>query len=248
MRYAAPPAEAQARADRLTGALIEAGELAQGLIDAQFDATGEDDLTPLHRAALALVRAIAHGRPAGVERALSTLAGMDLPALVTCKEPEGYAHYAVYPEAYASAARARGWPSPPFVIGLRSIGASLAAVVAAAVGASGLATLRPVGPPFRRQIHASRALRKVLSDHHGPFIVVDEGPGLSGSSFAAAAKLLESLAVAPSRIVFMPSHAGEPGAQADPGRSRLLARRPAPGGERRRRTRARGGGRPVLRT
>jgi hypothetical protein len=211
--------------DRLTRALIEAGELAQGLIDAEFQVTGEDDLTPLHSAALAVVLAVARMKQAGAEAAdddcavltaLSNLAGMALPDLITCSEPEGYAHYAVYPDAYAAAANTGPWPSPPFVIGLRSIGASLGAVVAAAVGAAGLASLRPVGPPFRREIRASGALRATLSRHQGPFIIVDEGPGLSGSSFAAAARLLEGLGAARDRVVFMPSHAGEPGAQADP--------------------------------
>jgi hypothetical protein len=45
--------------DALVRALIEAGELAQGLADAEFAARGCDDDTPLQAAALALVVAIA---------------------------------------------------------------------------------------------------------------------------------------------------------------------------------------------
>ncbi len=67
--------------------------------------------------------------------------------MVTIKTAEGYAHYAVYPELYAEAAR--GMDAPPVVIGLRSIGLGLACMVAAACGAEPPVTLRPVGHPFR---------------------------------------------------------------------------------------------------
>jgi hypothetical protein len=212
------------RNDQLTSALIEAGELAQGLADWEFEDLGEDHATPLQSAALALAVAISalldsvpSRRPSvfGAEAELRALSGMALPALVTCNEPEGYAHYAVYPEAYATAARAGSWPSPPFVVGLRSIGTSLAAAAASAVRPAGLVTLRPIGHPFHREVRVSLALRGRLASHRGSYLIVDEGPGLSGSSFAAAAELLEDLGVAPGRIVFMPSHPGGPGAEAD---------------------------------
>ena len=55
--------------DRRTEALILAGELAQGLADAEIEASGADDATPLQAAALALATAEAgcpprRGRPA----------------------------------------------------------------------------------------------------------------------------------------------------------------------------------------
>ena len=40
--------------DRRTEALIVAGQLAQGLADAEMEASGADDVTPLQAAALAL--------------------------------------------------------------------------------------------------------------------------------------------------------------------------------------------------
>jgi hypothetical protein len=212
------------RCDRLTGALIEAGELAQGLADAEFAASGEDEATPLQSAALALACAISRllldpresSERRGVAKAIDALSSMSLPATVICRQAEGYAHYAVYPQAYAAAAARGSWPTPPLVIGLRSIGASLAAVVAVAARASEVVTLRPVGPVFRREIRASRTLRALLAAHQGPFAIVDEGPGFSGSSFAAVADLLASLGVTLERMVFMPSHGGEPGPQARP--------------------------------
>jgi hypothetical protein len=194
-------------------AFFAASELAQGLIDAEFEARGEDELTPTHRAAMDLLVALV--TEATVARAAERLRALPLPDEVTVTTPEGYAFYAVYPQAYRMAARSVAWSSPPLVIGLRSIGTGLAAVVAAATDGTPL-TLRPTGHPFAREIRASSALRTRLAAHPGPFAVVDEGPGLSGSSFGAVADLLEGLGVSPERIVFLPSHAGDLGPKASP--------------------------------
>lgn len=201
--------EVAARQTLAGGDFFSIAELAQGLIDAEFQATGFDDLTPLHAAAVADLRRLASGAGAGA------LAGLRLPPRVTVKEPEGYAFYAVYPEAYAEAARRVAWPTPPFVIGLRSIGLGLAAHVAEASRAVDMVSLRPAGPPFRRVLSVSERLRARLAAHAGPFAVVDEGPGLSGSSFGAVLDLLEALGVSRERIVVFPSHAGDLGPEAD---------------------------------
>lgn len=215
----------------LRDALVEAGELAQGLADAAFARAGCDDDEPVAEAALAAARAVAEalwaaweGEPWGglVERARAAVAGVAAraqPGPVAVRVPEGYAHYAVYPEAYGEAARAlRG--AAPFVLGLRSIGTSLAAVVAAAAGAGGLATVRPVGHPFRRELSIGPGLARRLGvavASGRPVAVVDEGPGASGSSFAAAAGWLARAGAAPGQVVFFPSHRGPPGAAAAPG-------------------------------
>jgi hypothetical protein len=52
------------------------------------------------------------------------------------------------------------------------------------------------------------------------YIIVDEGPGQSGSSFAAVAECLKARGVAPDRIAVMPSHGGPPGASAPEERRR----------------------------
>ena len=213
------------RDDRLTGALIAAGELAQGLADAEFEAAGYDHRLPTQDAAMDLSVAVARqlltGGPAARPE-IEALANMPLPAAIRCKSPEGYAFYAVYPQSYFAAARSCRWDSPPLVIGLRSIGASLAAAVAAATGGRAI-SLRPRGDPFAREVRVSPALAAELRAHGGPFAIVDEGPGLSGSSFGAAADLLEGLGVAPRRIVFLPSHANGPGPQASVRHRLLLA-------------------------
>jgi hypothetical protein len=204
--------------DRLTRALIEAGELAQGLADAEFDAIGCDDLSDNQTAAMSLCVAIARrllGEARGevARAALAALLDRPLPPFVRCKTPEGYAFYAVYPDAYALAASEQGWPGRPMVIGLRSIGTSLAAMVAAATGGEAL-TVRPTGPPFERRLRVSERLTARLMAHSGPFAIVDEGPGLSGSSFGCVADVLRSMGIAADRVVFMPSHRGGPGPEA----------------------------------
>lgn len=212
------------RHDDLVRALIEAGELAQGLADAEFARLGCDDDTALQATALDLATALARKVLASwdsgfsaeggeVRRELSALAALAPPGVVRCKAPEGYAFYAVYPEAFMAAAAGLAG-APPLVIGLRSIGVSLGAAVAAASGAAKLVTVRPHGPPFERRVSVSERLKRRLAAHQGPFAIVDEGPGLSGSSFGAVADLLGGLGVGASRITFLPSHAGEPGRMA----------------------------------
>jgi len=101
------------------------------------------------------------------------------------------------------------------VIGIRSIGTGLAALVAAALGAAPPVTLRPVGHPFRREVRIADALADpLLAEPNRHFAIVDEGPGLSGSSFFAVADWLESRSIARERIHFFPSHPGDLGAQA----------------------------------
>lgn len=225
LRSAEAETDGRARHDRLTAAFLQAGELAQGVADAEFAAKGLDDLSATQDAALTLLVAIARklaasawsgfasaGPPTSAE--LMTLALSPSPDSVEVKTPEGYAFYAVYPEAYLKAAAEKPWDAPPFVIGIRSIGTGLGALVAAVTNSTKVITLRPMGHPFRREVRVSEAVETVLAAHDGPFAVVDEGPGLSGSSFAAVAALLERLGVEPQRVVFLPSHLRDPGAEA----------------------------------
>src|SRR5690606_5152455 len=115
-----------------------------------------------------------------------------------------------YPEGYLATARSSGLGAQTCVIGIRSIGTALAALVAAAIGARQAISVRPVGHPFDREIRAAPDLL-AGADMRGDFAVVDEGPGLSGSSFASVAKWLASQGVEKERIHFFPSHGGAPG-------------------------------------
>lgn len=217
-------ASGEGRRDAATRLVIDAGEFAQGALDAACAERGADEWGELEEACgrllLAAGRPLVHaGLPAPDARpfaeCLDQLARFPLPASLTINTPEGYAFYALDPELYARAARGAGG-GPWVVIGLRSIGTGLAGVVAAALGASlPPVTLRPVGHPFRRELRVGPRLeRMLLARPDARFAVVDEGPGLSGSSFGAVADWLESRGVAPGRVAFFPGHRGDLGPQA----------------------------------
>jgi hypothetical protein len=90
-------------------------------------------------------------------------------------------------------------------------------MVAAALGAEAPVTLRPIGHPFRREVRVAPELAaKLLHVPTASFAIVDEGPGLSGSSFGAVADWLEAGGVERGRIHFFPSHRGDLGPQATP--------------------------------
>jgi hypothetical protein len=153
------------------------------------------------------------------------------PAQVELRLPEGYAFYALYPEAYIEAARRLKLDRAPRVIGIRSIGTSLAAVVAAAIGARSAVTVRPFGDPFERKIAVDPALEHELLQGDAHYIIVDEGPGQSGSSFGSVADWLENHGVPRERIALLPSHAGAPGAAATEERRRWWSSAERPAGD-----------------
>lgn len=187
-------------------ALIEAGQLLQGVADAESET---DALTALsQRIAECVLRSSDSGFADICE--LPAVPDIEsLPRHVELRTPEGFAFYAVYPEAFADAARKLRLSAPPLVIGIRSIGTSLGAIVAAALDAP-LVTVRPFGDPFARQVE----LPAELIDDNSHYVIVDEGPGQSGSSFGSVADWLEASGVPLERIAFVPSHAGDPGLKA----------------------------------
>ena len=216
--------------DRLS-ALIGLGQLAQAIADAEFDRRGCDARFPLlDRLMTALTdlarQHITHPRESGDpglsssnegpgETWVPPFAGVSEWGEIEVRTPEGYAFYALHPDLYAAAARELP-PGDYRVIGLRSIGTSLAAVAAAVLKAPPPITVRPTGHPFARTLALAPELEAELRAHAGPFVIVDEGPGLSGSSFGAAADALERLGVAADRIAFLPGHGGDLGPQASP--------------------------------
>ncbi|HXT11390.1 MAG TPA: hypothetical protein VN873_07485 [Candidatus Angelobacter sp.] len=133
--------------------------------------------------------------------------------LVMVKMPEGYAFYALFPEQYCVTAlnwaRQNSNESEALVVGIRSIGASLSAVVKETLCQIGWKasriTVRPTGHPFQRQL----TLNAIPIARESPVLIVDEGPGISGSSMAAAA---EAFMLAGCRnVFFLPGHSNDPG-------------------------------------
>jgi hypothetical protein len=94
------------------------------------------------------------------------------------------------------------------VIGVRSIGTSLSAVVRAALLRRGIeverSTVRPGGHPFGRTLSPGPEELRFVNEHAGAhFFVVDEGPGLSGSTFLAVGEALVELGVPAERVTFL---------------------------------------------
>ncbi|HEY0014543.1 MAG TPA: hypothetical protein VGB79_17005 [Allosphingosinicella sp.] len=221
LRHLAEAPPGLARHGRLVAALVEAGRLHQGLADADFAICGADRRCEAADEIGRFVFRLAHAvcaswdRRFGSDLVLPQAPETKLPPSIEVREVEGYAFYAVYPEAYADAARALVLEGLPRVIGIRSIGTSLAAVAAAALGAPPPVTVRPTGHPFARRLSIAPDLAaEILAEPTAHYIVVDEGPGLSGSSFGAVADWLEAQGVPLSRIAFLPSHGGAPGGEA----------------------------------
>jgi hypothetical protein len=217
-----------ARHEAIAEAFVTLGQIVQGVADADRDSRDADGSSAAEGALLAPLTALSHALIVSWETGFADLPALPrlvapegMPPRITLRLPEGYAFYAVYPEAYAAAARLLRLDGPPFVIGIRSIGTGLAALVAAVLGAPMPLTLRPTGHPFDRTIALTpeAEARLIAPDRH--YVVVDEGPGLSGSSFAAVASFLEERGVPGDRIAFLPSHEGAPGDRANP---RTIAR------------------------
>ena len=219
-------------AEAMTSRLLTAGSVEAALSD--LWAPHQDGRDPRTEtlacatrwAARSLVEAEACD-PAGIataerhlRRAVSQCLRVPLPSSVDLRVPVGFAYDAVHPLSYAAAAAdclQRWRPSRVVVIGLRTIGATLAAVVAARCDRDGISawtcTLRPRGAPADRACRVDEALALDVQSHVGALcLVVDEGPGPSGSSLLSAASLLEAQGHRPEHITLLCSQ--EPQASA----------------------------------
>lgn len=198
--------------DATVEALILAGELEAGVVDAWTGDTDDDDprFEVLRALSVGFARrmvAVWDGRTPPPVR-MDRLFTQPLPEWIRVTVPEGYAWYALYPQTRAEAARAFAreiGPSDAVVVGIRSIGTSLAAAVHATLEGEGWRvrslTIRPRGHPFDRRVSLGPRIRVEASW----VLIVDEGPGLSGSSLTATAAAFAALGVPDERIVLLPS-------------------------------------------
>ncbi|MGD9511919.1 MAG: hypothetical protein AB7I59_11085 [Geminicoccaceae bacterium] len=220
LREAAAQPPGIVRHGALVAELVAGGELVQGLADAAFERSRLERRTPAERAAMRslcrIARAVRESWDSGFatytplpDEMVSDLLRLALPARVRAKPAEGFAFYSLYPESYLEAARAAEWGLPPRVVGVRSIGVPLAAVVADALRSAVPMTLRPIPAGETRIVRASPGVTaELLRIREAGFAVVDEGPGWSGTSFGAVGDLLEDEGVPLSRIHFYCSHLG----------------------------------------
>lgn len=191
-------------------ALLAVGELECGLLDGGADTRIE---ALCDRAMLSLAR-LASGRAADAV-ALRELAAADLPAEVAVSIPEGFAYYGLFPAMYRQAAadfHLAHKPAAAAVVGIRSIGCVLSAVVAAELADRGCAiarfTVRPEGHPFDRRLRFTPDQARRV--RNGWLVICDEGPGISGSSFASVIQAGLDCGVPLQRMVLFPSWNPDP--------------------------------------
>ncbi|HEX6880383.1 MAG TPA: hypothetical protein VF135_08475, partial [Terriglobales bacterium] len=141
---------------------------------------------------------------------------LTLPDELQLSVAEGFAYYALHPQKLLCVPSDVEGIATARVIGMRSIGTTLSAVVAAALRAMGATvdriTVRPNGHPYERQLTFSEAEKTWLHEA-GPnsmVVIVDEGPGISGSSFLAVAEAVEQCGIASQRILMVGSRDPDP--------------------------------------
>ena len=190
-------------------ALLRAGELECALSDCGSKSE------PIQTVTDALATALVTSTPVpDRNQLLEALGATHVPERLTLAVPEGFAYYALHPLAFAGVlGRIFPLPERALVVGIRSIGATLSAVTAAALRARGVhaerTTIRPTGHPYNR--HAELfpqqvALVKDYASANANFLIVDEGPGLSGSSFLSVAEAFTTVGVPTEKITLICSH------------------------------------------
>ena len=213
----------------LLDALIQAGELEAALADAGHKNAAECVCVTDGLAALLCGSTAVDVR--SIQRALDR---MQVPNSVSIAPPEGFSYYALHPSDFAKIL-----PNIPVelkhcaVVGIRSIGTTLSAVVLAALRAQGTEasriTVRPTGHPYSRKTEFSSEEQNWIASNirnGSRFLVVDEGPGRSGSTFLSVAEALEQVGVPRDSITILGSrHPDVSSLCADDGEARWQAYR-----------------------
>jgi hypothetical protein len=184
------------------GALLRAAELECALED-----LGALGVTIARQVTDHVADAWAGADSMGRARARDLLARLPVPEVLPTKRPEGYAFYNVHPGRVAEALDdvPRAALGRVRIVGVRTVGTSLSACVRAVLARRGAEvermTVRPTGHPWARQLELGpRELELVARGKGATFVVADEGPGLSGSTFLAVAEALAGAGVSPAAI------------------------------------------------
>jgi hypothetical protein len=189
-------------------ALVRAGEIETGLEDEGSSAAA------LMSAVTDQLACVACGRTGVSAQLLQAVESSELPGYVRCSHPEGFSYYGLNPLDFADLAGKLQPQLAPgvWVIGIRTVGSTLGACLAAALRPRGTlaerSTVRPEGEPYQRKTTFRPAQIEWIHagiERHADFVVVDEGPGFSGSTFLSVADALIEAGVAASSIVLMGS-------------------------------------------
>ena len=211
--------------DHLLAALILAGELECALLDDRAD----DSLLDVSCSIASLITD-------GLARAFITGRNDSLPSILQLAEriaagryeaavQEGFAYYTLHPRKLATlldrmlrdSILPQAGGRRVRVLGIRSIGVTLSAVACARLSLRGIdcgrISVRPGGHPYDRRVKASpRLYQWVKAASDAEFLVVDEGPGISGSSFLSVAEALEACGAHSSSIHLIGSRQPDPAA------------------------------------
>lgn len=197
----------------LLDSLIEAGELEAALTD--LNAPGAIAATGLTDALARRLFAAGQVDQAELEQLAEVI---KVPESISISPPEGFTYYALHPFDYARVVKRIPSQSENFaVIGVRSIGTTLSAVTTAALNAkkqrAERITVRPTGHPYARTVQFSADQERWIVAQlarSADFLVVDEGPGRSGSTFLSVAEALMQMKVPPGRITAIGSREFDP--------------------------------------
>jgi hypothetical protein len=207
LRAVPVPALQNASDNSLLEALLRAGELECALGD-EADHDAEEKLAFITDGLAA--KLVGDAQAASPASLLAYLPAR-VPETVQVSPPEGFAYYALHPydmARLASEAPSRGHHA--VVIGVRTIGVTLSAVVAAEVRKRGKHarrfTVRPEGHPYDRCTAFTDEQKQLITRYrnaNADFLIVDEGPGMSGSSFLSVADALVACRVPRDRITLL---------------------------------------------
>jgi len=178
-----------ANPDTLLDALILAGQFEAALADAGSANSREASLLT-DQLAWSLVGGELRGQ------AVALAGRIQPPEFIHICPPEGFTYYALHPGDFARiAARIPSEPRSCAVIGIRSIGTTLSAMAAAGLKAerrqASRMTVRPTGHPYARTIEFRDQERHWIEQQvsrRSQFLIVDEGPGRSGSTLLSVAE------------------------------------------------------------
>ena len=199
--------------DGLLNCLIRAGELECALSD-----LGSPEAQRAAEALDALAAQALHPECTEPTRdILAAFSGLQLPPFVFVSHVEGFSYYGLHPLDFwdlAGVLKLRA--ASAAVIGIRSIGSTLSSIVRRALHCRGQRaeriTVRPTGAPYHRRLELTAEQMRWVGEHlrlGSEFMVVDEGPGFSGSSFTAVGRALRQAGVPNQRIQFLGSRSPE---------------------------------------
>jgi hypothetical protein len=194
--------------------LLRAGELECGLFDCNWpEAKRICSITDTLASCL-----LQSEPPLSMGQTLKELSETSLPEVIEVSPPEGFAYFALHPRDFAAVAKQFNSDGSYAVIGIRTIGTVLSAVLMAALQQRGMSatrsTVRPCGHPYDRITNFNAEQIRWIHEQrnkNSKFVVVDEGPGLSGSSFLSLGEALLKQGVANERILLL----GTRGVQAE---------------------------------